>query len=298
MHHDVGDAGHEILAEADLRVHHAGRREDGAGLQVAEVGGDGGRADVDGDPEGLVEEAGAGGDDALSVVDDGGELPVAGAELALQGLQRLEVDGELGQPPLVAERFLEPFEIAAGVVHVGLGDLDIVEAEHGIELDVADLGALADDLLVDLALGRDVDQRVGLERGLAGEAAAGCQALARVEAGFGGGGWAEMAGGALQPVLGVAAFGHGHLAAATDGAAAADAVDVDAELAGGGEQGCALGEAAALARGGEDDEGLLAHRIRPACGAFRRDRRGHRCLRPGAPGRCAASGGSRGPCRA
>ena len=236
------------------------------------MGGDGGRADVDGDAVSLVEEARAGGDDALLVVDDGGELPAAGAELLLQGLQGLEVDGEPGQAPLVAERFLEPFEVAAGVVHVGLGDLDVVEAEHGIELDVADLGALADDLLVDLALGRDVDQRVGLEGGLAGEAAAGCQALALVEAGLGGGGRAEMAGGALQPVLGVAAFGHGHLAAAADGAAAADAVDVDAELAGGGEDGRAFGEAAALARGGEDEKwvGHASEPVQGVCEAFHR----------------------------
>ena len=51
-------------------------------------------------------------------------------------------------------------QIAALGVHVGLGDLDIVQAHHRVELDRAHLGALADDLPVHLALGRHVDHDV------------------------------------------------------------------------------------------------------------------------------------------
>ena len=46
IHHGVGDAAHQILAEADLRVHGAAGRDDLAGCQVAQVRGDGGGAYV------------------------------------------------------------------------------------------------------------------------------------------------------------------------------------------------------------------------------------------------------------
>ena len=54
------------------------------------------------------------------------------------------------EPPLLGQRPLEALQVAGGLVHVGLGDLDVVEAGGGVERDGAGLGALADDLLVDL----------------------------------------------------------------------------------------------------------------------------------------------------
>ena len=45
----------------------------------------------------------------------------------------------------------------------GSRDLDIVQMDRRIELDLADLGALADDLPVDLAVGRHVDDDVAQE---------------------------------------------------------------------------------------------------------------------------------------
>jgi hypothetical protein len=46
MHHRVRDAAHQILAEADLRVHHAVAGKDRAVGQVSQVAGDRRRADV------------------------------------------------------------------------------------------------------------------------------------------------------------------------------------------------------------------------------------------------------------
>ena len=74
------------------------------------------------------------------------------------------------------QRPLEALEVAARLVHVGLGDLDVVQPGRGIELDRAGLGALADDLLVDLALRRHVDDDVALELRLAAEPAPGGEA--------------------------------------------------------------------------------------------------------------------------
>ena len=58
VHHHIGDAAHQIFAEADLRVHRADRGEDIAGHEVAEIGGDGGRADVEGNAEDALRQAG------------------------------------------------------------------------------------------------------------------------------------------------------------------------------------------------------------------------------------------------
>ena len=58
MHHRVRDAAHQVLAEADLRVHDPRRGLDRAGGEVGQVAGDRRRADVDGDPQGTVVEAG------------------------------------------------------------------------------------------------------------------------------------------------------------------------------------------------------------------------------------------------
>ena len=58
VEHDVRDAAHQVLAEPDLRVHLARRREHVAGVEVAEMAGDGRRADVERDAVRRVVEAG------------------------------------------------------------------------------------------------------------------------------------------------------------------------------------------------------------------------------------------------
>ena len=65
MHHRVRDAAHQVLAEADLRVHHAVAGEDGAVGQVGEVAGDRRRADVDRDAVGRLVEARPDADDLV-----------------------------------------------------------------------------------------------------------------------------------------------------------------------------------------------------------------------------------------
>ena len=139
-------------------------------------------------------------------------------------------------------------------MHVGLGDLDVIEPGRRVHDDRPSLGALADHLLVDLGLGRHVDDDVGLDLGLAAEAAAGREAAFGVVALLDGVPRGERVLGDGEPMLRERAVGRGHLALRADAAAAADRVEVDAERAGGGEDGGAGGDAAALARGSEDDE--------------------------------------------
>ena len=50
VHHHVGDAAHQVFAEADLRVHRPDRCDNLAAHEIGQMRGDGGRADVDGEP--------------------------------------------------------------------------------------------------------------------------------------------------------------------------------------------------------------------------------------------------------
>jgi hypothetical protein len=178
VHHRVGHAAHQVLAEADLRVHDARGRDELAGLEVAKVRGDRRRADVHGHPEGLVMEAGPERDDLGSVVHRGGHLPLALAQQRLQRAEHVEVAGKILEVPFARERLEQAAEVAGRVVHVRLCDLDVVQAHDGVQLDLARIGILAHDLAVDLAARRNVDDDVALHLRRAGEPMARDQAAA------------------------------------------------------------------------------------------------------------------------
>ena len=263
VHHHVGDPAHQVLAEADLRVHASGGGGDLAARERGQVAGDGGGADIEGRAVGPVVEARPERDDALAPVHGDRGRPFALAERALEALQDMEVTGEIVEAPLLPQRVRQSLEVAAWRVHVGLGDLDVVQTDRGIDGEVAGLGALAHDLLVHLALGRHVDDEVAPDVRRAaqppalGQRAAGGVArllLARR---------AQVLRRALDPELGEVAGTRLHLAAAAEAAAAADRIEIDAERACGVEDRGAEGEAPALAGGREDDEGGrgLAHAL-------------------------------------
>ena len=81
---------------------------------------------------------------------------------------------------MLAERLLQAAKIARRLVHVRLGDLDVIEAHDRIDLDRMGLGALAHDLPVDLAFGRHVDDEIAANPGLAPEPPAGRESAALV----------------------------------------------------------------------------------------------------------------------
>ena len=227
------------------------------------MGGDGGRAEIDGE---AADRAGMEARPELDqlrrldavVVDRAGHRPVAGAQHLLEPAQQ---DGgaadRRGEVPLCGEGGLQAFEIARGVVHVGLGHLDEIEPRGGIEHDLAGLDALAHHLAVDLAFGGDVDHHVALDAGLAAEAAAGGEAALVVVALLDAVPGRERVFGDGDAELGEAAVSRGDLAFRADAAAAADGVEIDAEPAGRVEDRGAFGDAAAFAGGREDDEGVL-----------------------------------------
>ena len=235
IHHHVGDAAHQILAEADLRVRRAGGGERAAGKQRGEVAGDRRRADVDGEPAGEIVQARPERDHhrpAALVMHGGRHLPLALAQDLLHLREQVEVDARRLQPPLLGQDAQKAVGVAERLVHVGLVDLDVAELGDRIALDRARLGALPDDLAVDLHVLRDVDDEVALDRGGAGEAAllaelAALRDVARF--GVGEGRQVVVAGGDL--VLGELAFRHLDLAAPANAPPAADGFDIDAERA-------------------------------------------------------------------
>ena len=91
MHHRVRDAAHQVLAEADLRVHDAVAGEDRAVGQVGQVAGDRRRADVDRDAVRRLVEARPDRDDLTAVVDRDGHAVLPGLERGLEGADDLEV---------------------------------------------------------------------------------------------------------------------------------------------------------------------------------------------------------------
>jgi hypothetical protein len=75
VEHHVRHTAHQVLAEADLGVHLAGRGDDVAGMEVAEVPGDGRRPDIERDPVRRVVEARPDRRDHRPVVDGDGHAP-------------------------------------------------------------------------------------------------------------------------------------------------------------------------------------------------------------------------------
>ena len=257
VHHGVGDAAHQVLAEADLRVHEPARGQHLTAVQVAQMAGDGGRADIDRKAKGTLDEARPDADQACACLDRDRDLPIARAQRRLQALQHGQIAGERADLPLRRQRLLEALEVAALGVHVGWGDLDIVQAHDRIERDRPHLGPLAHDLPVHLALGRNVDHNVAEKTRLAAQPMLAGHALAGTVAGLDLVGRADMALPGADAVLGELAFGDADLAAAAQAPPAADRIDVDAERARRLQKRRALGEPAALAGRGKDDERLV-----------------------------------------
>jgi len=89
--------------------------------------GDGRRADVDGDAERALRESGIERDDLRAFPHGGGDFPIALAQGLLQAPQYGEARARLYESPLRLQRHLQAAQIAGRVVHVGLGDLDVIE---------------------------------------------------------------------------------------------------------------------------------------------------------------------------
>ena len=232
VHHHVGNAAHEILAEADLRVHRSDCGDDLAAREIGQVDGDGGRADIDRDAEGALGEARHDGHNVAAFAHSDGDLPLPRAQRLLKASERRKIGGRLRESPLLAQSLLQTPEIARRLVHVRLGDLDVIEADDRIDLDRMRLGALAHDLPVNLTFGRDVDDKIAAHPGLAAEPPAGRKGPAlRGVASLDLSRWRHMIGARMNGVLGEIALRDVDLTAPTNAAPATDRIEIDAERA-------------------------------------------------------------------
>ena len=98
-------------------------------------------------------------------------------ERRLERADDVEVGLEAGQLPFALERLEQPGEVAGRRGQLGRRHLDVVEADDRVDRERPDVEALAHDLAVDLALGRDVDQDVAADLGRARQPPVGGQAL-------------------------------------------------------------------------------------------------------------------------
>ena len=256
MEHRVRDAAHEILAKADLGVHHAIRGEDRAIAEVGEMGGDRRRAHVDRNPVRRFMEARPDRGDVAAIV-DGDRYPViARLERRLQRADRLEVDVEANDLPLIGERRQEPAEIAARRRQRRRLDLDVVERHDRIDHERPNGEILADDLPMDLALDGNVDEDVAADLGDAAQASVAGHSspppVVELESGLG----RQVRLGRRDAVLREFADPLLDLAATTQPVAAAHGIDVDPQRPRRVEDRGAFREAAAPPRRREDDEGF------------------------------------------
>ena len=95
----------------------------------------------------------------------------AGLEGGLQRADDREVGVEPGQRPLALEGLEQAGEVARRRGQLRWLDLDVVEPDDRVDREGPDVEVLADDLAMDLALGRDVDEDVAADRRGAGQPA-------------------------------------------------------------------------------------------------------------------------------
>src|SRR6056297_3848671 len=187
------------------------------------------------------------------------DLPLALAERRLKRLQHVQGGSHIGDVPLLGQCHLQTLEIARRLVHVGFLHLDQNDPRGGVHGDRARRGGLAHHLAVHLAFRGNVDDDVALNRGLTAEAASLLQAAHTVIAFLDRVPFRQRVGRDGDAVLGEVAIGRRDLAFRTDAAPAADAVEIDAKLPRGGQDGRADGKAAAFGRWRKDDEGVGRH---------------------------------------
>ena len=174
-------------------------------------------------------EAGPDRGDVPPIVNRDRDAIAAGFEGRLERTDHLEIGDEAVESPLGLERGEDPGEVAAGRLEGRALDLDLVQADHGIDDEVTDRDALANDLAMDLALGRHIDEDVAVDRGAAAEATIRGKPAESVEFRFVGPGRREMRAGRGDAVLRKLALTRSDLAAATQPAPAAHRIEVHAE---------------------------------------------------------------------
>ncbi len=170
---------------------------------------------------------------AVALMDGDCDLPRAFAQGALQVGEHMGIGLWNVHIPLRFEGVAQALKVARRLVHIRLDHINIIELNRWIHYNIPCLSPLAHHLFVDLTFGRDVDDDVALDGGLAAETAALGEAAFAVVTLLNGVPFAERIVGDCDTVFGELAVGGGDLTFGTDATAATNRIKIDAELAGG-----------------------------------------------------------------
>lgn len=216
--------------------------------------GDCGGPHVDGAAENAFHETWVNGDYLCGVVNGNSGRPTALTQSRLQGSQDGKVHTGNLQIPLIGKSPTHPLVIGQRIVHVGLLDLDIMQADNRIDFDGSVVGFLANDLAVQLAFGRDINHNVIEKLRLARQPPSGAEATFLPVSGFCWTALRDMIRSAGHVVLGEDAIADLDLASAADRTPAANTVDVDTKRPRALQNWCADRELSAFSRWHEDGQ--------------------------------------------
>ena len=178
----------------------------------------------------------------VALVQDNGDLPFALAQHWLQAAQHAQTCLGGLNTPLRGQRLFQAFEVARGVVHVGLGHLDKERPGRRVHHDVALGRGFADHLLVDLGLRRDVNHDIAHDLGLTAQTAARQHAALGLVPLFHRVPGADGVFLDCHAMLGKLAISGCDLALGANATAPTDRIKVNAQLAGGLQDGGAKGK--------------------------------------------------------
>ena len=161
VHHHVRDAAHQILAEADLRVHDPGRRDDLTGREIAEVPGDGRRADIDRHAVRGVDEAGPHRVHPVAAVHGDGDGARAAASAGCNAASTAGRMSRSVRPHCSASASNRRRRSLRSAPRSGAGHVDEIQAHDGIDHEIVEGDGLAHHRSVHLTGRRHVDHHVG-----------------------------------------------------------------------------------------------------------------------------------------
>ena len=263
VHHDIGDAAHQIFAKADLRVHQAGGGQHRSIRQRDEMARDGRRAQINCQPvERGFAQAGeqrneAGGLLRIALPDRSRDLPVALAQHRLELRHHRKIGLQAFDPESVFQSGGEALEIAQRFVHIGFGHIDEVNPHRRIHLHHPLGGGFADHLLMHLGFGRHVEHHIALDAGLAAQPTPCLQPAHAIIALFHRIDRRQRICSDRHAMFGELPLPDRHLAFRADPPPAADRIEINPHLPRGLQHTRPFGDAGAFARRGENYEGII-----------------------------------------
>jgi hypothetical protein len=160
VHHDVRHPAHHVLTKPHLGVHRPVCGQDLSGEEVTEMAGDGGRAHIEGHSEAAVVKPWPHRGDVGLVVDGDSDRRLSLDQGHLQVGEDSRIEPQPMELPFVLQGDEKPALVAGRIPEYRLGDLDVEQPDHRVDVDGGDLRSLSHHLAVHLAGCWDVDDHI------------------------------------------------------------------------------------------------------------------------------------------